>query len=156
MKTLIAVSDTHGNRSFYDTVGTVLAESDYIVHLGDTSADGREILKSYPDKTTVINGNCDPFKLGENEKVLEIEGVRILACHGHRYSVKQTLLRLAARAKDLNCRVALYGHTHEARENIIDGVTLLNPGTGSRYSEKSYLYLVINGGKFVHKIVPVA
>ncbi|MDE7181842.1 MAG: metallophosphoesterase, partial [Clostridia bacterium] len=155
LKTIIVLSDTHGNRNFFDTVGTVLAESDYIIHLGDTSADGREILKKYPDKTVVINGNCDPFKLGDNEKVLEVEGVKIFACHGHRYSVKQTLAKLAARAKELNCNIALYGHTHDAREDEIDGVTLLNPGTGSRYSQKSYLYIVINSGKSVHKIVPV-
>ena len=95
------------------------------------------------------------MKLGDNEKVLTIEGVKIFACHGHRYGVKQSLVKLAARAKELGCTIALYGHTHDAREDVIDGVTLLNPGTGSRYSQQSYIYLVINGGKAVHKIVQI-
>lgn len=155
MKTAVVISDTHGNRSFSESLDAIFAESDYIIHLGDTSADGREISKKYPVKTIAINGNCELFNLGDNERVLEIEGVKILACHGHRYGVKQSLLKLAARAKELGCAVALYGHTHEAREDEIDGVTLLNPGTGSRYSQKSYIYLIINGVKAVHKIVRV-
>lgn len=71
------------------------------------------------------------------------------------YSVKTTLSRLAKRAKELDCRIALYGHTHEARESEIDGVTLINPGTLSRYADKSYSYLVINDGKFTQKTVRI-
>lgn len=155
MKTLTVLSDTHGNRSLFEKLDVIFAESDYIVHLGDISADGYCISKKYPGKTVVINGNCDPVKLGDGEKVFDVEGVKIFACHGHRYGVKQTLVKLAARAKELGCKIALYGHTHNAREDFIDGITLLNPGTGNRYSEKSYIYLIINGEKAVHKIVPI-
>lgn len=155
MKTVTVISDTHGNRGLFEKLDGIFAESGYIIHLGDTSADGYFISKKYPEKTVIINGNCDPMKLGDNEKVLNIEGVKIFACHGHRYGVKQSLVKLAARAKELGCNIALYGHTHDAREDVIDGVTLLNPGTGSRYSQQSYIYLVINGGKAVHKIVQI-
>lgn len=150
---ITVLSDTHGNRQFIDDLDTVLAESDYIIHLGDTSGDGGYISKKYPDKVCVINGNCDVFRLGADEKVLSFEGVKILACHGHKYSVKQTLAKLAERAKKLGCGIALYGHTHLADETELNGVTLLNPGTGSRYAQKSYLYLMINGEKAVYKTV---
>ncbi len=86
---------------------------------------------------------------------METEGIKIFACHGHLYSVKTTLARLAKRAKELGCQVALYGHTHEARESVIDGVTLLNPGSLSRYADKSYLYLIVNDGKITYKTVRV-
>ena len=155
MKKIIVVSDSHGNRRALDELDHIFAESDCIIHLGDTSSDGGYIRSKYPDKTVVINGNCDIMSVGEKEKILNIEGVNILCCHGHMYSVKSTLSRLAARAKELDCRIALYGHTHDARESEIDGVTLLNPGTLSRYSQKSYLYLVINGDKFTQKIVRI-
>lgn len=153
MKTLIAVSDSHGNRRAFESLDGIFSESDYIVHLGDTSADGSIINKKYPEKTVLINGNCDPVKLGDDERVIEIEGVKIFLCHGHRYSVKSTLLKLAARAKELGCTLALYGHTHSARETEIDGVTLINPGSLSRYGGQSYLYVVINKDKITHKIV---
>ena len=155
MKTITVVSDSHGNRQALDALDGIFTESDYIIHLGDTSSDGNYIRAKYPEKTTVINGNCEFISVGEREKILEIEGVRIFACHGHLYSVKNTLSRLAARAKELGCDVALYGHTHDARESEAGGVTLLNPGTLSRYAQKSYLYIVINNGKFTKKTVRI-
>ncbi|MDE7305862.1 MAG: YfcE family phosphodiesterase, partial [Clostridia bacterium] len=109
----------------------------------------------YPEKTFVINGNCDPVNLGENESVISVEGVKIFACHGHRYCVKSNLYKLAEKAKSLGCGIALYGHTHKAMETQIDGVTLLNPGAGKKYSENSYLYIVVNGEKAVFKTVTV-
>ena len=155
MKKIIVVSDSHGNRQALDGLDLIFAESDMIIHLGDTSSDGGYVRNKYPDKTVVISGNCDIISVGEKEKVLRVEGIDIFACHGHLYSVKSTLARLAKRAKELDCSLALYGHTHDAREDEIDGVTLLNPGTLSRYSQKSYLYLVINGDKFTQKIVRI-
>ena len=155
MKKIVVVSDSHGNRRALDGLDGIFAESDLIIHLGDTSSDGGSIRNKYPQKTAVINGNCDFISVGEKEKVITLEGVKIFACHGHAYSVKSTLTRLAKRAKELDCRIALYGHTHDAREDEIDNVTLLNPGTLSRYSQKSYLYLVINGDKFTQNIVRI-
>ena len=155
MRKIVVVSDSHGNRRALDGLDGIFAESDCIIHLGDTSSDGNYIRGKYPDRTVVINGNCDLLGVGEKETVLHIEGVNIFACHGHMYSVKSTLSRLAARAKELDCAIALYGHTHDARESEIDGVTLLNPGTLSRYAGKSYMYLVINGDKFTQKIVRI-
>jgi len=155
MKTVTVLSDTHGNRRAIEKLNGILAESDYIIHLGDTSGDGSHIRGLYGGKTFLVNGNCDAVKLGENELVIEIEGVKIFATHGHLYSAKTTLLRLAARAKELGCKLCLYGHTHAAREDEIDGVTLINPGCMTRYSQNSYCYLVINGDKFTAKIVQI-
>ncbi len=153
MKTITVISDTHGNRADVRKLDGVFAESNYIIHLGDVSGDGAAIYSAYPEKTVVINGNCDPAKFGEDEVVLEIEGIKIFATHGHLYSVKSGRARLAQRANELGCRIALYGHTHRADESELEGVTLINPGAMSRYFNKSYSYVVINGGKFTHKNV---
>lgn len=155
MKTVVVISDTHGNLTRLEGLKTVFGECDYILHLGDTSGDGARIKSAYGDKTILINGNCDPVKLGENERVITVEGVRIFATHGHLYSAKTTLNRLYMRGNEENCRLVLYGHTHCAREDEIDGITLINPGNLARYSKNSYCYLVINGDKFVSKIVVI-
>ena len=155
MRKIVVISDSHGNRQSLDDLDRIFAESDLIIHLGDTSSDGGYVRAKYPEKTVVINGNCDFINVGEKEKIISCEGINIFACHGHAYSVKSTLARLAERAKAIDCKIALYGHTHDAKETEIDGVTLLNPGTLSRYSQKSYLYLVINGDKFTQKIVRI-
>ena len=99
MKSLIIVSDSHRNRAALDRLDPVFADCDIIVHLGDLSSDGGYVRGKYPDKTIVINGNCDFDKLGEDERVEVVEGVKIFMCHGHMYSVKQTLTRLAEEAK---------------------------------------------------------
>ena len=153
MKTIAVISDTHGNRRGVDELFGVFSECDMIIHLGDTSADGRYLSSAFPDKTYVVNGNCDPGNLGEDELVLTVENVKIFACHGHRYSVRYTEDKIVERAKELGCSAALYGHTHRAVEHEICGVLVVNPGTFSRYSRKSYCYLVVNGNKAVAKIV---
>ncbi|MCD8372475.1 MAG: metallophosphoesterase [Clostridia bacterium] len=155
MKTFIIVSDTHRNRLPLDRMDGLFKENDYIIHLGDLSSDGGYIRQKYPQKTIVLNGNCDLDKLGEDEKVLEVEGVKIFMCHGHMYGVKQNLSRLASAAKDRGCQAALYGHTHTPRVDEIDGVKLINPGTLSRYSENTYCFMAVTNGRIVEKITRI-
>lgn len=155
MKSFIIVSDSHRNRAALDNLDGVFAECDYIVHLGDLSTDGGYIRNKYPDKTIVINGNCDLDKMGDDEKVVEVEGVKIFMCHGHAYGVKQSLFHLAEEAKAAGCSIALYGHTHCAKVDEIDGVKLINPGNLSRYSSNSYCYLAVHNGKATEVIVNI-
>lgn len=152
MKKITVVSDTHGNIAAIQKLFPVFAESDYIIHLGDTSSDGQVIRREFPDKTYLLNGNCDLSKLGESELVLEVEGVKIFACHGDRYGVKHGYDRIAYKAEQEGCRVALFGHTHAPIEKTVGSVMLFNPGTLRRYVANTYLYLVINGDKAVGKI----
>lgn len=154
MTNFIVLSDTHGNRHIFDELSNIIAEHDGIIHLGDTSADGIYLQRLFPDKQIIlINGNCDPIKLGNDERILEIEGVKIFLTHGHLYGVKQTLDKLAYRAKELDCQVALYGHTHNAQECEVGGVLTFNPGCLNKYSYKSYGFLSLHQGKIVTKIV---
>ena len=155
MKTLVVISDTHGNRAGVDGLSALFQENDYAVFLGDGFSDVHPYFSYYRDKTRVCKGNCDFFATLPEEGVLEVEDTRIFYCHGHRYSVKSSLLSLALRAKELNCSVALYGHTHTPLITETDGVTLVNPGT-LRFSVGqggSYAYLVVNGKKVTAVLV---
>lgn len=155
MKTIVILSDSHGSRSAFKSLEVVLKECDYIFHLGDYSSDGAYLKSLYPDKTVVINGNCELRSVGLDEACIEVEGVKIFLCHGHKYSVKTTLLPLAKRAKELACTLAAYGHTHTPAEDEIDGVTLFNPGSVSDFGAKSYGYAVISGQRAIVKSVPL-
>ena len=153
MRTFVIISDTHRNTKPLDKIATVLAECDYIIHLGDMAGDARELMRAYPEKTYVLAGNNDFFG-GESELVLDAEGRRIFACHGHRYGVKSGTERLVAAAKERLCDIALYGHTHEAEVREENGVLLINPGCMTAYApHKSYCYLIVNGKKAVPTIV---
>ncbi len=153
MKTLVIVSDTHGSEKGIESLRGILAENDYIVHLGDGVGEARRLLSEYPEKAYICAGNCDLFSPLPDEGIIEVERVRILYCHGHKYGVKSGLGRLAAEAKRRGCDIALYGHTHTAMISELDGVTLINPGS-CRYpvgEGGGYCYLVVNG----EKITPV-
>lgn len=87
MKTIVVISDTHGHRAGIEKLKPLFAENDYIIHLGDGASDMRDIVNAYPEKTFVCQGNCDFFSaLPEGE--LEVEGVKIFFCHGHKYRVR--------------------------------------------------------------------
>ena len=154
MKKLVVISDSHGKINELEKLSPLFLENDYVVHLGDGSADMRPYSALAPDKFFVMQGNCD-FSLALSEYVLDVEGVRIFMTHGHKYGVKTFLSGLAHAAKERDCQIALYGHTHLARIDEIDGVTCINPGT-MRYpleSGGSYCYLVVHGDKFYPTIV---
>lgn len=155
MKTFIVLSDSHGKRANVEKLRPLFAENDYVVHLGDGSSDMREHARSFPEKTYVLKGNCD-FSYGIDECIIHAEGISLFCCHGHKYGVKSGLERLAARAKAAGCEVALYGHTHRAKIEEVNGVLCINPGAAGSYTEPSYCYLAVHGCKPTAVIVPIA
>ena len=95
MKTLIVVSDTHGNTKGLEKLTPLIAENDYFIHLGDGVGDIRSIRDQYPEKTYFCAGNCDFFSAYPTEGVLHVEQVDIFYTHGHKYGVKNGLETLA-------------------------------------------------------------
>ena len=155
MKTIFVISDTHGNKTAIRSLKEIMAESDYIVHLGDYARDIEEIRMQYPAKVISVMGNCDGDISGD-EKIFTAEGFRILAVHGHRFGVKSSLDRLFYYAAEKQADIVLYGHTHRAAITEENGIMLINPGTLERYGErKTYAYLVLHEKKTVAKIVGV-
>lgn len=155
MKKILIISDTHGNGQGIEKIRPLIEENDYIVHLGDGVGEARALFSEYPEKTFACAGNCDFFSPFPDEGILEVEKLKIFYCHGHKYGVKSTMSRLVAEAKNRDCDVALYGHTHCASVTELDGVKLINPGA-LRYpvgSGGSYCYLVVSGDKATAVIV---
>ena len=105
-------------------------DADMIVHLGDGAGDMARFLHFTVGKSVIyVRGNCDDRSLGlTEEQVFEAGGLRVLACHGHRFHVKSDLLGLYYEAKSKNASLCLYGHTHVPALDETDGVTMLNPG----------------------------
>ena len=147
MKTVVVLSDTHGNANALAKISDVLDTADVIVHLGDGAGEVAHLLGEYGDKVISVTGNCDAFGVQE-EYTFEVENVRFFACHGHKYGVKQGLTRLSYRAEEVGASVALYGHTHIAGVTTIGKTLTLNPGTMSLSSPiKSFAYVVVHGEK---------
>lgn len=138
-------SDSHGyGRKMLDAV---LAEAPgAIVFCGDGLRDLRELNEAFPNiPIYAVAGNCDYAPAVPISRAEEFNGAKILITHGHRYGVKSgDLSRLAYAAQEAGAKIALYGHTHNARADKLGGVALINPGSIGMGYKSSYCLLEID------------
>jgi putative phosphoesterase len=142
MKSYLVFSDVHGDVGSFFKLAELSKEHSGVIFAGD----GYSTIKEAPlENLYAVSGNCDYD--GPPEAVITLDGVRVLLTHGHKYGVKTSLLSLSYRAKELNCEVAIFGHTHEPFCAYEYGVMLFNPGASSGYGQKTYGVLYIKDGK---------
>ncbi len=147
---ITVISDTHGNLSAIDKMAQIILESDYVFHLGDHYDDIKNYAHVLKDKLYRVHGNCD---WGNNKDlVVQIGEHKIFATHGDLYGAKRGLDKLTEKAKQENCSVVFYGHTHVAEIKKQDGILFVNPGTLQKCSaNKTFAYVIIDK----NKIAPV-
>lgn len=133
MTKLLIVSDTHGKISkLDDVVRKYSGKFNLLIHLGDRSYDALSLQESVYN-IIIIKGNIEidspkMKEVGAYEQVLDVEGLRVFATHGHRYSVHSTMVFLKKRAKEVKADLVLFGHTHEKYLDMNDGIMYFNPG----------------------------
>ena len=150
MKNIVVISDSHGMLPKDDEFWQILDEADYIFHLGDGIKDIEKLKAIYKDKFYFVYGNCDTFN-SEPFELVEIEDVRFLLTHGHKFRVKSDLDDLKFECEYQKAQIGLYGHTHRAQIDEYPNLTLINPG--SIGYENSYCYITVINNKAVYKIV---
>ena len=145
---ILVVSDTHRKD---DNLKLVLSEEcplDMLIHLGD--AEGSEHF--IPDWVNpeclmeMVLGNNDFFSRLDREREIDIAGHKAFITHGHYYGVSMGPEGLVDEAKSRGCDIAMYGHTHRPFLDVIDGVTVLNPGSLSypRQEGRRPSYMIIH------------
>lgn len=145
---ILVVSDTHRKD---DNLKRVLSEEcplDMLIHLGD--AEGSEHF--IPDwvnpecRMEMVLGNNDFFSRLDREREIDIAGHKAFITHGHYYGVSMGPEGLVDEAKSRGCDIAMYGHTHRPFLDVIDGVTVLNPGSLSypRQEGRRPSYMIIH------------
>ena len=102
---LLILSDSHGEQEFMQ-LAVRRERPDAVIHLGDHCADADRLAEEF----------CG------------LPVLRIFGTHGHRYGVKQGLLRFSLAAQEQQAQVALFGHTHIPYCRQEGGLWLLNPG----------------------------
>jgi putative phosphoesterase len=153
------VSDSHGNLHDLEFALADMGHVDVLFHLGDYTEDG-EYLKTLTNAPVyLIKGNMDRFtQAGKDEILVIIEGVAILACHGHTYGVKSDLYRVAMRGQERKARIVLFGHTHQPYLSDDGQILLFNPGSVGAPrmgGEKSYGIITIDSGDVKGEIIPI-
>ena len=145
---ILVVSDTHRKD---DNLKLVLSEEcplDMLIHLGD--AEGSEhFIPEWVNpecRMEMVLGNNDFFSRLDREREIDIAGHKAFITHGHYYGVSMGPEGLVDEAKSRGCDIAMYGHTHRPFLDVIDGVTVLNPGSLSypRQEGRRPSYMIIH------------
>jgi len=141
------ISDTHRNASCIEQLQGKLKVLDMIIHLGDNVDDISIIEKYYKGRIINVKGNCDFSAITPYDRVEDIFGKRIFITHGHRYNVKEGLLKLRYKALETGADIVLYGHTHIGKIDFEDGIWYINPGSASepRDGDPSFAIIDIKG-----------
>ena len=154
---IIAVADTHKDYQKLKNIVEKNPEADIFINLGDGEHEFADVSAEFPDKKFVfVQGDCD-FGHHKTMEVVEAGGYKILCVHGHEHNVQGGLDPLVSEAKARGCRIALFGHTHMYRTEILDDVYVMNPGAidSPRGKNKpSYGVIIIDDtGKLTMNIV---
>lgn len=142
MSKILVVSDSHSmTRELTVIRERHRQEVDLMIHCGDS-----QLAADDPAMTgfVAVGGNCDMDSRLSNEAIHVVDGRKIYVTHGHRYSVKTSLMSLSYRAQEVNADIVCFGHSHVLGAEVMKGTLFLNPGSirfprGRR--EKTYVIL---------------
>jgi len=158
---VIAVSDTHLPEREVELPSELveaLNTADMVLHAGDfTSQSALEFFQQFRN-FVAVHGNMDspPVRRALKKfEVVEVEGVRIGLVHG--WGAPDPLPgTLLSTYKGEDLRAIVFGHTHRALNEEVEGVLLFNPGspTDTVFAPYcSYGVLTIENGKIEAKVV---
>jgi len=142
---ILVLSDSHGA---VDNMSRIVdfARPDRILHLGDCARDAAALRRLYPTfPLDGVPGNCDYGDTDEPERLIEIDGHRILMMHGHTRRVKYSVQGAWYAAMEAGAEVLLFGHTHMPTVDFDGTLHVMNPGTCSRGSRVTYGIITIHG-----------
>jgi putative phosphoesterase len=153
MTRILAISDTHAKNlsALPKALLTEISDADIVVHCGDyTSITLLKELRDLAKRFVGVYGNMDNVDIRQEvskKTVFDINGVKIGVIHPHwggaPFGIEEAI------AKEFhNVDLILFGHTHDAWTDTIDGVTLLNPGQAySAFMEKVTAGIITVGSK---------
>lgn len=121
MKEIVVVSDSHGNSQILLDIVNKHPYALAYLHLGDS-----QDYESNIHPFITVKGNNDYF-ISKEHRIIKIDNLMIYMIHGHKmYLNKENMVN---KAKEKQCNVFLFGHTHRPFYEYVDGIHLLNPGS---------------------------
>ena len=151
MTRIVAISDTHAKNldALPKALLTEISDADIVVHCGDyTSITLLKELRDLAKRFVGVYGNVDTIDVRQEvpkKTVFDIDGKKIGVIHPHwggaSFGIEEAI------AKEFhNVDLILFGHTHDAWTDTIDGVTFLNPGQAySAFMEKATAGIITVG-----------
>ncbi len=144
---ILVISDTHRDTERLRKALDNHPDINHVFHLGDLVADVEKIRHDYPQKEFYcVRGNNDFGSDCQLTGLQKINGRTIYYTHGHSQRVHSNLSGLIKEAQQYNADIVLFGHTHVAFSQEIDGVHFFNPGSASRPRDDKRSYGIIELG----------
>jgi putative phosphoesterase len=153
---IIVFSDSHGNAGILREIASNQPDAEVFIHLGDGEREFDSLRESYPDKLMRnVRGNADWGSTSKLLDTLVLEKKHILFVHGHTFQTKRSSDLILSEAQLIGADIALFGHTHVAMTDYVDGIYLLNPGSVSlpRHGRPTYGVIDITDAGIVPRIV---
>lgn len=127
MKYLV-FSDTHGHVDFLDHwLESHSGAVDGLVSAGDFYRDGQTLATRWNLPYYGAQGNNDREPEAPWQTIWTAHGMRFGVIHSHQWPAAERLGKLQQWARDADCQVVIFGHSH-VRVYHPGTVTLLNPG----------------------------
>ena len=124
------VSDTH-SRELPSVMMEDFKKVDFIIHAGDfCSLDVLEIFQKMKEVKAVY-GNMDGGEMRRvlpRRQIIECGKFKIGLFHGEGHP-QMLLSKVQSEFKDVKVDVIIFGHSHKAMNEVIDGVLYFNPGS---------------------------
>ncbi len=155
------LSDSHGRaeRTARAVDALLAAGADTLIHAGDIETD--EVLDCLAGHNAhLVWGNCDWDRAGLERYARDIgiavhgdsgevtvDGVRIAFTHGHLPAAMRSAMASGA-------AFLVHGHTHERRDDVVDGVRIINPGALHRARPFTVALLTPRTGELTSIEVP--
>lgn len=142
MSKVLVISDSHGLTRELEVIRQRhINDVDVMIHCGDSQLMPDD--RAMTGYVTVL-GNCDFGGGFPLDTVVEVSGYKFFITHGHRYSVKTSLMNLKYKAEEMGANIVCFGHSHVLGAEVIGGTLFLNPGSirlPRERLEKTYVIL---------------
>jgi putative phosphoesterase len=156
---IIICADSHGNADILKKIIERNDKADIFVHLGDCESEVNVIRELYPTRDIrFVRGNNDYASTAPTSLVIDTPKGRVFCTHGHQYGVYTGVERLSYAAREADCQVACFGHTHARFSDYDDGLFVINPGSCTRPRDgkpPSYAFIDLTDAGIVVNIVDV-
>ena len=119
---IVVCADNHSSKKALESILNKHQDADYYFHLGDSELTV-DLLKPFAS----VKGNNDFDPNLPIDRVVDTKHHSFYLTHSHTYSSNLELMVKAAKQND--CDVCLFGHSHEFYDQTINGVRLINPGS---------------------------
>ncbi len=147
MKKVLIVSDTHGDNSNFSPVIKKVGEIDALIHCGDFEGSEYYYENVVDCPKMFVRGNNDFFSGLPASDTITVNGLKILAVHGHKQHVYAGPDSAIEMAKMNGAKVVCYGHIHIPKIFYDDknDVWAVCPGslTYPRQSDRQYTYILM-------------